>query len=223
MADGFILMVDPSADRRQRLHAILTGGGWRSTGVGDGSTALRRVADGNIDLMLLDLALPGTTGLEVLDQLRGSHTEPVVPTIVLSRYTTRTVQIECLRRGAVDVLTEPYDTTILRARVRRALRHHRGQRLRNRTNAAVMNLLCRVTSAVLLQTNGQGLIVSCSGSLLGEPPAHWLGTPAEDLFTDRLTHAPDAVELMMRDGVRRRCGVVRHSDGSMALVVTLAH
>lgn len=83
----------------------------------DGPAALRRLRDGDIDVMLLDIALPGRDGLDVLRQVRAEH--PKLPVLVLSTYPDRQYAVRSLKLGASGYLNKSADSEQITAAVRR--------------------------------------------------------------------------------------------------------
>ncbi|SPB18864.1 winged helix family two component transcriptional regulator [Caballeronia novacaledonica] len=84
-----------------------------------GRAGLREIATRQPDLVVLDLGLPDTDGIDVIRELRG-WTQ--VPVIVLSARTSEAVKVEALDAGADDYLTKPFGVSELLARVRAQLR-----------------------------------------------------------------------------------------------------
>jgi len=92
----------------------------------DGQTALEMVRTNQPDLMLLDLQLPDTIGLDVLRQL--ANEERGVPTILFTAYGSEQVAVDALRLGVQDYLSKPVDLEVLRDTVTRALSETRLRR-----------------------------------------------------------------------------------------------
>ncbi len=101
--------------------------GYESTVVGDGESALVRVAEDRPDLILLDISLPKKNGLDVLREVReaGNH----VPVIILSARQDEFDKVSALRLGADDYVTKPFGLAELLARVVAVLR--RASRMAN--------------------------------------------------------------------------------------------
>jgi DNA-binding response OmpR family regulator len=83
--------------------------------VADGATALERAANGRYDLIVLDLRLPGMSGLEVLRTLRDRGV--ATPVLVLTAQDSVEFKVEALRIGADDYVTKPFAMAELLARV----------------------------------------------------------------------------------------------------------
>jgi len=110
-----ILVVE---DDRTVGHYVLRGlieQGFQAELVGDGSEALSAASQGNYDLVILDLRLPGMTGFEVLRTLRDrGNTSPV---LVLTAQDAVDFKVQALRAGADDYVTKPFAFEELLARV----------------------------------------------------------------------------------------------------------
>jgi two-component system KDP operon response regulator KdpE len=114
-----ILVVD---DEPQLLRALGTNLRVRDYVVdlaATGEDALVRAADHSPDLVVLDLGLPGISGLEVIEGLRGWSS---VPILVLSARDAERDKIDALDAGADDYVTKPFGMGELLARIRAALR-----------------------------------------------------------------------------------------------------
>jgi DNA-binding response OmpR family regulator len=114
-----ILAVDDEPQIRRALAANLTARGYDVDLVADGESAVVAAGERHPDLVILDLGLPGMSGLEVIDALR-SWTK--VPIIVLSARAGDPDKIAALDAGADDYVTKPFSIGELMARVRASLR-----------------------------------------------------------------------------------------------------
>src|SRR6185503_13379360 len=91
----------------------------------DASAALQLARDTTIDLVLLDLGLPGMNGFELLRQLKELPRTQAIPVIVLTAWNSTSDKLRGFELGATDYVTKPFETTELRARVCAALRAKR--------------------------------------------------------------------------------------------------
>ncbi len=114
-----ILVVDDEPQLVRALATNLTARGYEVDVAPDGETALRLAGERLPDLVILDLGLPGISGLEVIEALRG-WTE--VPIVMLSARHGDPDKISALDAGADDYVTKPFSIGELLARVRAALR-----------------------------------------------------------------------------------------------------
>jgi len=119
MDAGRVLVVDDEAQIQRALASILTAHGYTVDVVGDGAEAVRAATRHRPDLILLDLTLPDTDGIELCRELRTWLDAPVM---VLSARTTEDDKIEALDAGADDYITKPFAAGEMLARVRALMR-----------------------------------------------------------------------------------------------------
>ncbi len=114
-----ILVVDDEPQIRRALRVNLEARDFRVLEAVDGESALHVAAEQRPDLALVDLGLPGISGLDVIAGIRGWSDLPI---IVLSVRGAESDKIEALDAGADDYVTKPFGMGELLARVRAALR-----------------------------------------------------------------------------------------------------
>ncbi len=114
-----VLVVDDEAPILRALIANLRARGFEPAGAATGEDALRVAAEFHPDAVVLDLGLPGISGLEVIVGLRGWN---AVPIIVLSARDGERDKVAALDAGADDYVTKPFGMDELFARLRAALR-----------------------------------------------------------------------------------------------------
>ena len=112
-----ILVVDDNELNRDLLSRRLRRDGHTVVVAEDGRQALDRVAAGSFDLVLLDIMMPGLTGYEVLEQLKGDPAHRHIPVVMITATTEEESIVRCLSLGAEDHLPKPFNPSILRARV----------------------------------------------------------------------------------------------------------
>ncbi|HET9922181.1 MAG TPA: response regulator transcription factor [Ktedonobacteraceae bacterium] len=115
-----ILVVDDEIEIVRALQRSLTAHGYEVFTANSGEEALEGVAHYRPDLMLLDLGLPGISGLEVCKRVRA---ESNLPIIVLSVKDTERDKVLALDLGADDYVSKPFSINEVLARIRVALRH----------------------------------------------------------------------------------------------------
>ena len=125
-----VLVVDDEERIRTLITRSLASEGHSVVSVGDGVSALERLAANDIDLVLLDLMMPRCNGLMVLSSLRQRQDE--TPVIVLSGVTDIAARVQALERGAIDVVAKPFSLVELLARTRRHLGAKRVPRTEHR-------------------------------------------------------------------------------------------
>jgi two-component system alkaline phosphatase synthesis response regulator PhoP len=118
-----ILVVDDEPKIVKQARDYLENGGFRVTSAADGTTALAIARHERPDLIVLDLNLPGTDGLDVCRALRR---ESDVPIIMLTARVDETDRLIGLELGADDYITKPFSPRELVARVRAVLRRVQG-------------------------------------------------------------------------------------------------
>jgi len=114
-----LLVVDDEPRIRTVLKRSLSAQGHTVYEAADGQAALDQLDSCDVDLVLLDLAMPRRGGLDVLSALQQRGSSP--PVIVLTAVTDISARIQALDRGAVDVVTKPFSSAELSARIRRHL------------------------------------------------------------------------------------------------------
>lgn len=122
MPKEHILIVDDEEDILELIDFNLAREGYKVTGVLTGEDALKMVKSDNIDLMILDLMLPGMDGFEVTKQIKNNPDIPDVPIIILSAKGEEADVITGLELGADDYISKPFSPKILVARARSLLR-----------------------------------------------------------------------------------------------------
>ncbi len=114
-----ILVVDDDRSIRRSLEKFLGDLGYAVSTAEDGVAGLAAIEQGGVDLVLLDLGLPGLDGLEVLGRLQGREGAP--PVLVVTARDDMRSTVTATQRGAWDYLVKPLDIERLKISVRRAL------------------------------------------------------------------------------------------------------
>ncbi len=114
-----LLIVDDDREIRDLLTRYLTRHGYRVTSARDGREMRKAIADWRIDLIVLDLMLPGEDGLTLCRELRANSDIPVIMLTAMGEETDRIVGLEM---GADDYLAKPFNPRELVARIRSVLR-----------------------------------------------------------------------------------------------------
>ena len=113
-----ILIVDDIEDNRYTLERSLKKDGYENISLADcGKDALNLVNESKFDLILLDLMMPDISGLDVLKQLKGNPSQRNIPVIMVTASDEVDTAAECIKNGADDFVTKPFNRTLLRARV----------------------------------------------------------------------------------------------------------
>jgi DNA-binding response OmpR family regulator len=130
-----ILLVDDEDAIQSLLTYPLERDGYRVVQARDGDEALRRFADEDVDLVILDIMLPRVDGLEVCRRLRAEST---VPIIMLTARDDELDKVLGLELGADDYITKPFSIREFRSRVRALLRRAAAPRPGDQANDEVI-------------------------------------------------------------------------------------
>ncbi len=114
-----VLVVDDDAASRRLLSAIMESEGIEVVEADDARSARDRIERVPVDVVVLDLHLPGADGLDLLAHLRGAV--PEVPVVMLTADADVRTAVRAVRAGAFDYLTKPIDPAEVTVTVRRAL------------------------------------------------------------------------------------------------------
>jgi DNA-binding NtrC family response regulator len=118
-----ILIIDDEAAIRESLETLLTLEGYAVDSAVSGEEGLDRIEEHSYDLILLDLALPGKSGLEILPLIRERH--PSLPVIMITAYGKVDNVVDAIRSGAQNFVQKPWDNEKLLADIRSAIgRYH---------------------------------------------------------------------------------------------------
>jgi len=132
-----ILIVDDDADIRQVLLLLLQND-YNVTQAADGPAAIKAVNDNSdIDLIILDVMMPGMSGLEVCDAIRGVTNAPV---LFLTAKSAEQDRISAYRSGGDDFLSKPFSHGELLAKVSSLLRRYKEYRGKPEAALAIENL-----------------------------------------------------------------------------------
>lgn len=140
-----ILVVDDEPPIRKLLRVGLGANGYAIVEAGNARTAIASIASERPDLVILDLGLPDTSGLDLLRKWRAEALD--LPIIILSSRTDEAGIVNALELGADDYVTKPFGMNELVARIRVALRHRlqqQGERPVFQTGDLAVDLVKRI-------------------------------------------------------------------------------
>ena len=163
-----ILVVDDNASNRDLLSRRLQRQGHTVLQAEDGTVALAIIEKESLDLVLLDLMMPGISGYEVLARLKADPRHRELPVIMISALNELDLIVRCIEAGADDYLAKPFDPTLLRARVGSSLdKKHLRDRERKmvealrvekeRSEQLLLNILPR---AIVTRLNGGEAVIA---------------------------------------------------------------
>ncbi|HEY1499846.1 MAG TPA: sigma-54 dependent transcriptional regulator [Acidobacteriaceae bacterium] len=120
-----ILIIDDEAAIRESLETLLSLEGYTVDTAENGELGLERIAEQPFDLVLLDLALPGRNGIEILGTLR--ERELNLPVIMITAFGTVDNVVDAIRGGAQNFVQKPWDNEKLLADIRAAIARYRAE------------------------------------------------------------------------------------------------
>ncbi len=116
-------VIDDEESICEGCRQILEDEGWIVGVAHDGYDGLQLVRDMRPDIVLVDLKMPGISGMEVLQRIR--EIDPLIVPIVITGYGTIDTAVEALQKGANDYICKPFDQKTLMIKVEAGLRSHR--------------------------------------------------------------------------------------------------
>jgi len=119
---GRILVIDDEPQIRRVMRAALSATGYEVSDARSGEEAVEKLGDERFDLILLDVNLPGMSGMDACRVIRRETLVPDVPIIMLTVRNAEKDIVEALDAGADDYVVKPFGTPELLARIRAALR-----------------------------------------------------------------------------------------------------
>ena len=120
-----ILIIDDEAAIRESLETLLTLEGFSVSTARDGQIGLDRLSREEFDILLLDLALPGQSGLDLLPRI--TELRPDLPVIMITAFGTVGNVVEAIRAGATNFVQKPWDNEKLLADIRSAIARRRAE------------------------------------------------------------------------------------------------
>jgi two-component system OmpR family response regulator len=188
-----ILVVDDDAEIRSLLGEYLRKNGCKATVVADGKAMWTALSRGKVDLIVLDLMLPGEDGLELCRKLRADSDTPVIMLTARGEETDRIVGLEI---GADDYLAKPFSARELLARIKSVLRRTRSlpRNLRAEEARAIAFAGWRLDTFARHLISPDGVLTSLSGAEF-RMLRIFLGHPNHVLSRDQLmvlTHGREA-------------------------------
>lgn len=118
------LIIEDEPDLRRQIMERLTAEGWTAEGTGEGQEGLYLASEYSFDVAVVDLGLPGLSGLEIIRRLRAD--ERLLPILILTARDRWQDKVEGLEAGADDYLAKPFHHEELLARLRALVRRAAG-------------------------------------------------------------------------------------------------
>lgn len=194
LGEETILVIDDELIMRDGCSRILSKEGWSVLTAENGQRGIEilRARPEAIDVILLDLMMPGLSGMEALDQIK--ETDPNVLVIVITGYATVESAVEAMKKGAYDFIPKPFTPDQLRIVVRRALERRSLQReaefLRQERERSLRDVATEKSRIrTIVHSMGDGVLV-CDREgylvLINPAASHLLRISSEALVGKRL-------------------------------------
>lgn len=197
-----ILLVEDDLDLAEAIRLGLEDEDWRVEHAPDGALGLKRAESGEHDLAILDIRLPGMSGLEICRQIRRTSNLPI---LFLTARGTETDKVIGLELGADDYLAKPFGMRELRARISALLRRARSASPEGERRLRVHDLIIlperlavyRDEERINLTISEMQLLIT----LAGRPGKVFSRQALMDALwqTDRNTGSPPTVNVHMRN------------------------
>jgi two-component system response regulator AtoC len=120
---GRVLVADDDRSMCELLQAGLARRGFEVTWRTSAAEALAAMSEGDFDVIVTDLNMPGTNGLELCERVTANR--PDVPVVVITAFGSMDTAVAAIRAGAYDFITKPFEMDVLRLTLDRAAQHHR--------------------------------------------------------------------------------------------------
>jgi class 3 adenylate cyclase len=199
-----ILVVDDSRANRDVLCRVLRSHGYRTIAAEDGPRALALAARERFDAVLLDVNMPGVSGLGVLGALRQSRSAAELPVIMVTTRDGSEDVVESLRLGANDHVSKPVNFDVLLGRLETQLTLKR-----SREQLSQLASELSVKSEFIRKTFGRYLSDDVVTRLLSSPEAQMLGGEEREVtilmtdlrsFTTMTEHMPPDIVMQLLNG-----------------------
>lgn len=162
-----ILVVDDEVDLLDLLEMNLSSEGFTVIKAQNARQALEAIGDDRPDIILLDIMLGETSGIDLTAKLKNSHDTASIPIIMLTARDTDTDMVVGLKVGADDYITKPFSTQVLVARIEAVLRRVPKQSISR--DSIVIGPLQIIPNAMQVKVNGRDIdLTACEYDILME-------------------------------------------------------
>ncbi len=152
-----ILVVEDDNDINRLLCRLIKNNGYEPQGAYSGTEAMLYLRQGDWQMVLLDLNLPGLNGEEILAAIREKGD---IPIIVISARMDKETKINVLRAGADDYITKPFDLDEVAARIATNLRRSKGVAMGQKTLQLSYKEICLNTDTKEVSVKGTPLALT---------------------------------------------------------------
>jgi two-component system sensor histidine kinase/response regulator len=146
-ASGPIIVIDDDETMRRACQAALRRAGYLVETYADGPSGLKRIEEVRPGVLIVDLKMPGMSGMEVIERLK--EVAPDVVVVVITGFATVGTAVEAMKAGAYDFIPKPFTADELRAIIARAVERYRlsmeAKRLRKEKEAQARSFITFVS------------------------------------------------------------------------------
>ncbi|WP_306591178.1 hybrid sensor histidine kinase/response regulator [Geothrix sp. 21YS21S-4] len=128
-APARLLVVDDAESNLEVMTRILEREGHQVVTASGGAEGLAKLRDGDYDMVLLDVMMPGVDGIQVMQAIRDDERLKRIPVVMLSALHEQDTIVKCIQLGAQDYLPKPINQQLLKARIKACLERKRLQDL----------------------------------------------------------------------------------------------
>ena len=132
-----ILIVDDEKNYLVVLEALLGPQGYEILTAGSANEAIRLIQESDLDLIITDMKMPGTSGMELLEASK--EIKPDLPVIMMTAYGTIEMAVEAMKKRAYDYITKPFQNEELKLTVKKALENYRLIKENRRLSQALLD------------------------------------------------------------------------------------
>ena len=117
---GVVLIIDDEEEIRESIEILLTSEGLNPDTAGSGEEGLKKIEDKFYDVVLLDLMLPGKSGMEVQNDIK--RIDPTLPVVIITAIGALDTAVSAIKQGSYDYITKPWNNEKLLVTVNNAIK-----------------------------------------------------------------------------------------------------
>ncbi|MEK6558657.1 MAG: response regulator [Planctomycetota bacterium] len=114
-----ILVVDDEPDMCEMLSELLSDEGYKLETATNGKDAVKKVLGGSVDIVLLDIMMPGQDGIDTLRQIKDIR--PKLPVVMITGFGTLSTARNAMKLGAYDYITKPFNIDCIKEIIKQGL------------------------------------------------------------------------------------------------------
>ncbi|MEB3703070.1 Diguanylate cyclase domain-containing protein [Candidatus Bealeia paramacronuclearis] len=155
--EGTVLVIDDNKDNCDVLSRRLEKAGLTVLVANDGYKGLQTIREKFVDLVLLDIMMPGMMGYEVLERMKGDEKFKHIPVLMISSVSELSSIVRCIKIGADDYLPTPFNPVLLKARISAGL--HKKRNLDREKSLMTEVIVARKQLETAIQSIEEGFAV----------------------------------------------------------------